>query len=139
MFIVRFSTGNSKNGITGRGRFSGFLQVFAGRRFRKQIQLLHVGEPALDGTRTGNGRVDGLAGLIQAAAGFCRLGVWFRMTSPAVVYGMLAGIGILIVASQVHVLVDASPLANGLDNLMAIPSALLGAGSGGGQPGAGAG
>ena len=47
-----------------------------------------------------------LAGLIQVLAGLCRLGVWFRMTSPAVVAGMLAGIGILIVASQSHVMLD---------------------------------
>ncbi|VTZ25093.1 SulP family inorganic anion transporter [Methylocella tundrae] len=73
-----------------------------------------------------------LAGLIQIGAGLFRVGVWFRMTSPAVVYGMLAGIGILIVASQLHVLVDAAPRASGLDNLLAIPEALLGAGAGDG-------
>ncbi|PNG26519.1 SulP family inorganic anion transporter [Methylocella silvestris] len=73
-----------------------------------------------------------LAGLIQVAAGVLQLGVWFRMTSPAVVYGMLAGIGVLIIASQLHVLIDASPQAGGLENLLAIPAALLGAGTQGG-------
>jgi hypothetical protein len=45
---------------------------------------------------------------------FCRcspvalkLGCWFRVTAPAVVYGMLAGIGVLIVLSQAHVMLDA--------------------------------
>ena len=33
-----------------------------------------------------------LAGLIQLVAGALRLGGWFRVTAPAVVYGMLAGI-----------------------------------------------
>lgn len=52
-----------------------------------------------------------VAGAIQLIAGLCRAGVWFRMTSPAVVAGMLSGIGILIVASQAHVLMDAAPKA----------------------------
>lgn len=65
-----------------------------------------------------------LAGLIQIAAGLCRMGIWFRMTSPAVVAGMLSGIGILIVASQAHVMLDATPLARGLENFAALPGAL---------------
>ncbi|MFG0582057.1 SulP family inorganic anion transporter [Pseudomonas sp. zjy_9] len=65
-----------------------------------------------------------LAGLIQLVAGSLRLGGWFRVTAPAVVYGMLAGIGILIVLSQVHVMIDAAPRASGLDNLLAFPDAL---------------
>jgi MFS superfamily sulfate permease-like transporter len=68
-----------------------------------------------------------LAGVIQLVAGVCRVGVWFRMTSPAVVAGMLSGIGILIVASQSHVLLDAIPLAKGMENFAALPGALLGA------------
>jgi len=64
-----------------------------------------------------------LAGIIQIAAGFARLGAWFRVTSPAVVYGMLSGIGILIVLSQIHVMLDASPAAAGLANLTQFPEA----------------
>jgi MFS superfamily sulfate permease-like transporter len=66
-----------------------------------------------------------LAGLLQLAAGYLRLGHWFRAMSPAVVHGMLAGIGVLIVAVQVQILIDAQPLANGLANLAAIPAAFL--------------
>ena len=62
-----------------------------------------------------------LAGAIQLLAGRLRLGCWFRVTSPAVVYGMLAGIGILIVLSQLHVMLDLAPKASGLDNLLAFP------------------
>lgn len=67
-----------------------------------------------------------LAGLIQFSAGVFRLGGWFRAISPAVVHGMLAGIGALIVVGQFHVLFDAKPLANGLQNLAAMPGRMLG-------------
>jgi MFS superfamily sulfate permease-like transporter len=66
-----------------------------------------------------------LAGLIQIAAGLCRVGVWFRMCSPAVVAGMLSGIGVLIVASQLHVLIDGIPKARGLENFAALPGAII--------------
>jgi len=65
-----------------------------------------------------------LAGALQLLAGRLKLGCWFRVTAPAVVYGMLAGIGILIVLSQLHVMMDAHPEASGLDNLGAFPAAL---------------
>lgn len=67
-----------------------------------------------------------LAGLIQVAAGVFRLGGWFRAISPAVVHGMLAGIGLLIVVGQFHVLFDEKPLPGGIDNLLAMPGRLLG-------------
>ena len=67
-----------------------------------------------------------LAGLIQVIAGVVRVGGWFRAISPAVVHGMLAGIGVLIVIGQFHVLFDAKPLSNGLENLAAMPGRLLG-------------
>jgi MFS superfamily sulfate permease-like transporter len=67
-----------------------------------------------------------LAGIIQFIAGVFKLGGWFRAISPAVVHGMLAGIGLLIVLAQFHVLFDAKPLASGVDNLAAMPGRLLG-------------
>jgi MFS superfamily sulfate permease-like transporter len=66
-----------------------------------------------------------LAGLIQLAAGALRLGQWFRAISPAVVHGMLAGIGALIVVGQAHVLIDGTPMHSGLANLVAIPGAFF--------------
>jgi MFS superfamily sulfate permease-like transporter len=69
-----------------------------------------------------------LAGVIQVAAGLFRLGGWFKAISPAVVHGMLAGIGVLIVVGQFHVLFDAKPLPNGLENLAAMPGRMLGLG-----------
>ncbi len=65
-----------------------------------------------------------LAGLIQIAAGLLKLGQWFRAVSPAVIHGMLIGIGLLIITSQFHVMLDGKPVGNGIDNLLAIPDAL---------------
>jgi MFS superfamily sulfate permease-like transporter len=66
-----------------------------------------------------------LAGFLQIALGFLRAGQWFRAISPAVVYGMLAGIGVLIMLGQFHVVVDDSPKGSGLKNLLSIPSAIF--------------
>jgi MFS superfamily sulfate permease-like transporter len=67
------------------------------------------------------------AGLIQFAAGTMKLGQWFRAVSPAVIYGMLAGIGILIFAAQFHVMLDGKPIGTGIQNLMGIPGAIASA------------
>src|SRR4051812_5176776 len=64
------------------------------------------------------------AGLLQLAAGWLRIGRWFRAMSPAVIHGMLAGIGVLIFASQFHVMLDGKPLGSGVQNLIGIPGAL---------------
>ncbi|MBD2776577.1 SulP family inorganic anion transporter [Iningainema tapete] len=63
-----------------------------------------------------------LAGLFQLLAGVFKLGQVFRAISPAVIYGMLAGIGVLIFASQFHVMFDSKPSAHGINNLISIPS-----------------
>jgi len=65
-----------------------------------------------------------VAGLIQIGAGMLKAGQWFRAISPAVIYGMLSGIGILIFASQFHVMLDDTPRSNGVVNLVTIPGAL---------------
>jgi MFS superfamily sulfate permease-like transporter len=67
-----------------------------------------------------------IAGLVQFLAGVVRMGGLFRAISPAVVHGMLAGIGALIVVGQFHILFDAKPLSNGMENLAAIPGRVLG-------------
>jgi MFS superfamily sulfate permease-like transporter len=71
-----------------------------------------------------------LAGLIQIVAGRLRLGQWFRAVSPAVVKGMLAGIGILILLSQFHVMLDHKAMWHGekahgaLQYMATIPEAI---------------
>jgi len=67
------------------------------------------------------------AGLIQLAAGLGGLGQWFRAVSPAVINGMLAGIGVLIFASQFHVMLDYKPIGTGIQNLMGIPASIMNA------------
>lgn len=64
------------------------------------------------------------AGLLQFVAGQLKLGQWFRAVSPAVIYGILAGIGVLILVAQFHVMLDGKPLGTGLDNLRGIPGAI---------------
>lgn len=72
-----------------------------------------------------------LAGAIQIVAGQLRLGQWFRAVSPAVIKGMLAGIGILILISQFHVMLDHQALWHGekahgaLQYLATIPEAIM--------------
>ena len=65
-----------------------------------------------------------LGGVVQIACGLAKFGVWFRAVSPAVIRGMLTGIGVLIFASQAHVLVDDAPPGGGLQNLATIPRAV---------------
>jgi MFS superfamily sulfate permease-like transporter len=65
-----------------------------------------------------------LAGAIQLLAGLLRLGQWFRAVSPAVIHGMLAGIGVLILVSQFHVMVDDAPRGSGIKNILALPEAV---------------
>ncbi len=65
-----------------------------------------------------------LAGLIQITAGLCRFAPWFRAVPPAVIHGMLSGIGLLIMAAQFHVMVDDTPKGSGIQNILSIPMAV---------------
>jgi MFS superfamily sulfate permease-like transporter len=70
-----------------------------------------------------------IAGGIQLLAGLTHVGQWFRAVSPAVIQGMLAGIGILIFAAQFHVMVDDKPPGTGREfggvlNLVTLPQAV---------------
>lgn len=76
-----------------------------------------------------------VVGAVQVAGATLGAGRWFRATSPAVIHGMLAGIGVLIVASQLHVMLDGTPHGEGLENLAALPAALVDAAAGVDGPG----
>ncbi|WDI41089.1 SulP family inorganic anion transporter [Bremerella sp. P1] len=54
-----------------------------------------------------------VAGVIQIAAGKLGIGRWFQAVSPAVINGMLAGIGVLIIVSQFHVMLDHQAMWHG--------------------------
>jgi MFS superfamily sulfate permease-like transporter len=73
----------------------------------------------------GMGIAVAIAGAIQLAAGALKLGRWFRAVSPAVIQGMLAGIGALILLSQIHVTVDDKPRGSGIANLSVLPEAFV--------------
>lgn len=66
-----------------------------------------------------------LAGAIQIAAGVFQVGRWFRAVSPAVLLGMLAGIGTVVFAQQFHVALDDTPAREPVANLLGIPAAVL--------------
>lgn len=72
-----------------------------------------------------------LAGILQIIAGRLRLGQWFRAVSPAVIKGMLAGIGALILVSQIHVMLDhvamwrGEKAHGGLQYMATIPEAIM--------------
>lgn len=72
------------------------------------------------------GAVVVLAGLLQVAGGVLRLGQWFRVVSPAVILGMLAGIGVVLFSQQLHVTVDDVPDRNPLTNFVNMPHAAVG-------------
>lgn len=65
-----------------------------------------------------------VAGAIQFTAGLLRLGQWFRAVAPAVIEGMLAGIGVLILASQFHIMIDSNSYKSGLENIAQIPHSI---------------
>jgi MFS superfamily sulfate permease-like transporter len=65
-----------------------------------------------------------VAGVLQTIAGLFKVGRQFQAVSPAVIRGMLTGIGILIALGQFHVMLDREIPGSGIDNLLAIPSAI---------------
>jgi MFS superfamily sulfate permease-like transporter len=61
------------------------------------------------------------AGLVQLALGAMKLGRWFRAISVAVVEGMLAGIGLVIIAGQLYAMAGAKAPASGLGKIAGLP------------------
>ncbi|GIF75860.1 bifunctional SulP family inorganic anion transporter/carbonic anhydrase [Asanoa siamensis] len=67
-----------------------------------------------------------MAGALQVGLGLSRLGRAALSLSPAVVHGMLAGIGVVIVIGQAHVVLGGTPLSSPLANLRDLPQRMLG-------------
>ncbi|RKH67452.1 SulP family inorganic anion transporter [Corallococcus aberystwythensis] len=61
------------------------------------------------------------AGLVQVALGVLKVARSALAISPAVIHGMLAGIGILIVLGQVHIVLGGSPQSNAWNNIRELP------------------
>ncbi|MET8827992.1 SulP family inorganic anion transporter [Streptomyces sp. NPDC004610] len=65
------------------------------------------------------------AGALQLLMGALRLGRWFRAISVSVVEGMLAGIGLVIIAGQLYAAAGMPAPASGLDKLTGLPEAVV--------------
>ncbi|MFF7234441.1 SulP family inorganic anion transporter [Streptomyces sioyaensis] len=64
------------------------------------------------------------AGLLQVLMGALRIGRWFRAISVAVVEGMLAGIGLVLIAGQLYAMTDTKAPSSGLDKIAGLPGML---------------
>ncbi|WP_428935609.1 SulP family inorganic anion transporter [Streptomyces sp. ACT015] len=65
-------------------------------------------------------------GALQILMGTLRLGRYFRAISVSVVEGMLAGIGLVLIAGQLYAMADAEAPASGVAKLIGLPGALAG-------------
>lgn len=65
-----------------------------------------------------------LAGIAQLGLGCLRVARGALAVSPAVVHGMLAGIGVTIAVAQLHIVLGGSPQSSVLGNLLALPAQL---------------
>ncbi len=65
------------------------------------------------------------AGLIQIALGCFKIARSALSISPAVVHGMLAGIGLTIALAQTHVLLGGSPQSSAVKNMLALPNQII--------------
>lgn len=66
--------------------------------------------------------VTACAGALQLVLGFARVARGTLMIAPAVVHGMLAGIGISIALAQLHVALGGSPASSPIANVLALPA-----------------
>ncbi|MET8558200.1 SulP family inorganic anion transporter [Streptomyces sp. NPDC004959] len=65
-------------------------------------------------------------GLLQIGMGALRIGRWFRAISVSVVEGMLAGIGLVLIAGQLYTVLAAKAPESGLGKIAGLPEAFFG-------------
>ncbi|MBC9714664.1 bifunctional SulP family inorganic anion transporter/carbonic anhydrase [Streptomyces sp. TRM66268-LWL] len=65
-----------------------------------------------------------MAGLAQLGLAYLRVARSALAVSPAIVHGMLAGIGITIAVAQLHIVLGGSPHSSVVDNVRELPSQL---------------
>lgn len=68
--------------------------------------------------------VTAVAGLLQLLLGTFKVARSALAVSPAIVHGMLAGVGLTIALAQLHVVLGGSPQSAALANLIALPGQL---------------
>ncbi|MFG1671002.1 SulP family inorganic anion transporter [Streptomyces sp. Y7] len=66
-----------------------------------------------------------LAGLAQLGLGLLRVARTALAVSPAIVHGMLAGIGVTIAVAQLHIVLGGIPHSSVLDNLRELPAQMV--------------
>ncbi len=66
-----------------------------------------------------------IAGVFQIIMYRFKLAQYFRAISPALIKGMLAGIGLLILISQIHIALINKPGGNGMKNILTLPSVFV--------------
>ncbi|WP_371497989.1 SulP family inorganic anion transporter [Kitasatospora sp. NBC_00374] len=66
------------------------------------------------------------AGVLQLLLGTLRVARAALAVSPAIVHGMLAGVGLTIALTQLHVVLGGSPQSSALANMVALPGQLAG-------------
>ncbi|MGW6392355.1 SulP family inorganic anion transporter [Streptomyces sp. NPDC055103] len=65
-----------------------------------------------------------LAGLAQLALSALRVARSALAVSPAIVHGMLAGIGVTIALAQLHIVLGGTPQSSAVDNVLGLPAQL---------------
>jgi MFS superfamily sulfate permease-like transporter len=65
------------------------------------------------------------SGALQILMGALKLGRYFRAISVSVVEGMLAGIGLVLIAGQLYSMADAKAPVSGLEKIARLPGTLL--------------
>ncbi|MEV4160097.1 bifunctional SulP family inorganic anion transporter/carbonic anhydrase [Nonomuraea dietziae] len=67
-----------------------------------------------------------LAGVVQLVLGAFKAARAALAVSPAVIHGMLAGVGVVIALSQLHVVLGGSPQSSAVANLLELPAQIVG-------------
>ncbi|MFI9580280.1 bifunctional SulP family inorganic anion transporter/carbonic anhydrase [Streptomyces sp. NPDC052236] len=67
-----------------------------------------------------------VAGLTQLALAALRVARSALAVSPAIVHGMLAGIGVTIALAQLHIVLGGTPQSSAIDNVRGLPAQLAG-------------
>lgn len=66
-----------------------------------------------------------MAGLVQVVLGALRVARAALGVSPAVVHGMLAGVGVIIALSQLHIVLGGTPQRSALENVLELPAQIV--------------
>ncbi|MBK1786232.1 SulP family inorganic anion transporter [Prauserella cavernicola] len=65
------------------------------------------------------------AGALQVLFGLSRVARAALAISPAIVHGMLAGIGVTLVLGQLHIVLGGEPQSSAVDNVLELPSQII--------------